>query len=565
MSKATEDFLKFAFGFISNNHSTSAAAQKLGDGWMISELDEIKSKLDAISRKDLCTSISCLQQGIQRLIIASGDSFKSENPSTSKLREDGEPPQTRALTQQAQCADAVALASAIGKIKRESSERLKSAKHSFMKAGEKACEAFHNAALSTSDRILASKVRIAGGILENVDDPYMAASDCLQYLQELHNVPAIKETFTVHLEGGIKFFFNKDLREELVTNITTMNLLLADFISKFTNRRMGVFDWPMIECGRQIVHPIHYAKESVEKMREMEITPPWDIVKFKKPIGKIFEQSFAIDCKESLLRVLNHDYRPQKLDRTTGEWRQPFCLSSSDDKRRYSRFVTIDDDDKIYVLSFEYGTDNAEDTLIAYSSDGTIIHYCCLYFPKEGVPSVITMTKDKNIIFCSFKGLGCTTGTLYIYDISNERFLVSFPIRLKSGFERVCGLFVSNDNEILVVTTTCTSDTVVLLYVYTQEEGLKRTAQLRHASSKVLYKVSFDFATKNYILCSVDMLHKILHVECISETGELRNSLFLDGKYIVDEENLGFLISRTSGSIALVNPHCVFYFRLSSM
>ena len=76
MSEATTGVLKFAFGLISN---------KL----QFRELDNIKSKLDAISRKDLCTSISCFQQGVNHLIMSFGESSESGNPSTSEIPSTG--------------------------------------------------------------------------------------------------------------------------------------------------------------------------------------------------------------------------------------------------------------------------------------------------------------------------------------------------------------------------------------------------------------------------------------------------------------------------------------------
>ena len=60
------------------------------------ELDDIKFKLDANSRKDLHTSISCLKQGVQRLHMSLDQCVESGNPSTSELPEDGK--QSQAIT-----------------------------------------------------------------------------------------------------------------------------------------------------------------------------------------------------------------------------------------------------------------------------------------------------------------------------------------------------------------------------------------------------------------------------------------------------------------------------------
>ena len=88
MSEVVTGVLKLAFGLISKKLRTYGA-EKLQDGgltdqkfrgWIVREMDDIKSKLDAISRKDLCASISFLQQGVQRLNLAFGEFAESGGP-----------------------------------------------------------------------------------------------------------------------------------------------------------------------------------------------------------------------------------------------------------------------------------------------------------------------------------------------------------------------------------------------------------------------------------------------------------------------------------------------------
>jgi hypothetical protein len=255
--------------------------------------------------------------------------------------------------------DALALANAVGKLNIESNERFELAKKSFEDAGKEATRAFHNAALSTKERILASKVRIASGILLHLEDQEFAATDCLQYLRELHDMPAIKEIFSVHVGTGIKSWFKsgfkKDSRAEIVESVTMINLILADFISKFTTRRMAVFDWPMIDCGKRVVHPIHYDKESAPNMKKIKITPPWDIVASEKDLfGTIC--TCALTTKGNLICVTDDRRGLQKLDKTTGKL-QPYCLSPLQVNTEHPQpsgeliGIAIDDNDTVYVLS----------------------------------------------------------------------------------------------------------------------------------------------------------------------------------------------------------------------
>ena len=303
MSEAITNTLKFAFGLISDKLRTYGAEKLQGGdltdqkfrGLLVRELDDIKTKLDGLSRKDLATSISWLKQAVQRLHMAVGEMAESGSQSTSDLPKngkDGNQPQdgtnagaysvqSKPVQQSLTVESALILASAIGKLKIESNELFGLAKQSFNEAGKKACEAFHNASLSTEERILACKVRIASGILEHLDHLEVAASDCLQYLQELHDMPEIQEIFSVHINGGIKAIFKRKSRAEIVQNVTMINLFLSDFISKYTKQRMAVLDWPLIKCGKQMFHPIHFDKMNLPNLKEIKVTPPWSTVVFE--------------------------------------------------------------------------------------------------------------------------------------------------------------------------------------------------------------------------------------------------------------------------------------------
>ena len=572
--------LKFCLGFISDKFRTYGA-DKLQDGgltdqkfrdYIVREFDDIKFKLDGLSRKDLSASISFLKQGVQRLQM----SFDNRKPSTSEIPNDGKKSQdttnalaNSSLTMPAQQSvtveDAVALANAIGELKIESKERFESAKESLKKAGEEATRAFHNTALSTNERILATEVRIASGILEHLDDPELAAGDCLHYLEELHNMTAIKEIFSVHFKGGIKSVFKRESRAEIVQTVTMINLIVADFVSTFANRRMGVFDWPMIECGKRVVHPIQYEKKNVRKMREMEITPPWDIIRYKKPIDKEMGiKDFAINSKGDVIGVFRYDNHPQKLDRATGVW-QPFCLSPSDDKMWRVKSVAVDDNDAVYVVSCIGYSDNPEATLSIYSSDGKIIHHCTLDFIKLELLA-ITVTKEKKIIIYLKRTRPNTA--VFVCD-SNGKLTESFPTCLKSGYDRVLHLFVPSDKSVdkkIIVATGKYFNTVddILLCAYTEEGDLKKTIKLHPTIGDLYHRcgITFDHVTKNYTHVSNEYTDDMIHVECFSAAAELRNSLFLD-KYKIPDDKFSHIVSHTNGAIALVSSKCVLYLRSS--
>jgi hypothetical protein len=456
-----------------------------------------------------------------------GESSESENPSTSELPNDGKHSQgttpkacagasstdKKPAQQSVAVEDALALANAIGKLKIESNERFEFAKKSFEKAGEEATRAFHNAALSTEERILASKVRIASGILLHLEDPEFAATDCLQYLRELHDMPAIKEIFSVHVGTGIKSLFKsgfkRDSRAEIVETVTMINFIMADFISKFTTRRMAVFDWPMIECGKRVVHPIHCKEGSVPDLEEMEMTLPWDIVVAENQLPrKTYElEQFVrqtLTTKGDLICFTDNRRGLQKLYKTTGKLK-PYGLSLLEDNTEHPQpsgevlGMAIDDNDTVYVLSRD---DNDEHILSVYSPDGRNTHHWSLDF-LQGLSHQprITVGNDNNIVICSqyFNKI-----MVYLCNCKGKLINTS-ELAHPPGNYIITSVSVSCDNEIILTTyqwnkwTELMKDTNAL-YIYSADGQLKTTVKFRPSEGDDTYlSLFYNQDTKNII------------------------------------------------------------------
>ena len=134
------------------NAGRDKAAEKLKDGdvadeefrrIIMSEIYEMKLKLDGESKKDLSASISHFEEGIKLLY----EVLKEIRP-----RRD-----TGADAAQAASAEAVSLTEGMRNLEltESTTRKLANAKDRFKIAREKATDAFSNEALSTFDRILA--------------------------------------------------------------------------------------------------------------------------------------------------------------------------------------------------------------------------------------------------------------------------------------------------------------------------------------------------------------------------------------------------------------------------
>ena len=172
MSSIATAVFKVTIGLLVNK-GRDKAAEKLKDGditdqkfrgLIVREIDDIKSKLDGLSRKDLVASISFFEEGIELLY----DLFDKGHTArfTSK----------HGATTQEACVEAFSLAKEMRELELngldESATRaLSDAKERFKDARREATRAFANKALETADRILAMQYRVMATILEKLDNP----------------------------------------------------------------------------------------------------------------------------------------------------------------------------------------------------------------------------------------------------------------------------------------------------------------------------------------------------------------------------------------------------------
>ena len=160
------------------------------------DLDEITRKIDGLARKDLLASYCFLKEGIAQLSLAL-DEVKDEQISEDErnVDQDGRSKTTETTTRNESESkilnEAIELSAAIQQLKNTSNDRLLAAKQNFAEARKKATEAFCNEALSLSDRIMATNLRVVSKILECLQDTKAAARCSIQYLKELHDLPAV--------------------------------------------------------------------------------------------------------------------------------------------------------------------------------------------------------------------------------------------------------------------------------------------------------------------------------------------------------------------------------------
>ena len=262
MSSIVTSILSSTVGLLWNKtRDTTAESLKDGDitdaklrEIVVRELNNIKTKLDGLSRSYLLSSYSFLQEGIQLLnvslekfeqkaVVSEGNDDRGE---TSRMPSGGE---SDILN------EALKLSHAMGKLQIVSKE-FESAMKRFENARNRATDAFCNEGLNIQDRIFAAKLRVVSEILECLDNPDTAASSCLLFLEKLHDLPDIREIFSVYLNGGVKIFFNRTERAENVKSVMMINYVLYRFVSKFASKYCSTLARPTIPLSGCSFNPI---------------------------------------------------------------------------------------------------------------------------------------------------------------------------------------------------------------------------------------------------------------------------------------------------------------------
>ena len=258
MSSIISGILSSTVGLLWNK-ARDKTAEKLQEGdvtdenirkIVVRELNDIKTKLDGLIRKDLRSSCSFLEEGVDFLYVALGKSNLEQKALTNETQDDCA--KTSSMTSGAQCQmlnEVLGLSHLMGKLKVNAEKEIKEAEDRFKDARKKATEAFSTEALSIKDTILAAALRIVSQILERLDSPEIAITGCLSVLKKLHGLPAIQEIFNVYINGGVKSLMNKAERVDNVKSVMLINNVVFKYVSKFGSTSPFVFAWPTINLA----------------------------------------------------------------------------------------------------------------------------------------------------------------------------------------------------------------------------------------------------------------------------------------------------------------------------
>ena len=330
------------------NKGRDRAAEILKDGdvtdcsLIVRKIDNIKSTLDALSRKSLEASISFFEEGLA-LLYEVFDIVKSRN-------------ECGAATAQAACDEAFSLVEGITRLEltgldESATRKLSTAKERFKDARREATRAFKNEGLKTSDRILAMKYRVMATILETVDNPADAVAPCGVCVKELNSLSAVQNSFDVQLKTGIqkvRGLFGKEERREIIFNVCHVNRVIFDIALT-----LGRLDFsPSVYIRENKVIPLFDARVKdvlLEHGKEYCCVPPRSFDQEGKEEHKL-KDPMGITTNSSGQFIVT-DLHYVKVFDDSGNSVKQSSLSTDEVKTTFAFEVATDMSDNIFVLT----------------------------------------------------------------------------------------------------------------------------------------------------------------------------------------------------------------------
>ena len=509
MSSIAIAVFKVTIGLLVNK-GRDKAAEKLKDGditdqrfrgLIVREIDDIKSKLDGLSRKDLVASIMFFEEGIGLLYKVFEEArITSEHGA--------------ATTQTAVCGEAISLAKRMKKLEltdldEEARRALASAKERFKDSRRKATEAFGNEALETSDRILAMQYRVMATILETVDNPEDAIEPCRVCLKDLNSFSAVQNSFKVQLKKGIqalKGLVGKDERKKIISSVCHVNRVIYD-VTQTVGKDVHLWIWPAVDIGEDKVDPLRDGRVAkVLRKQGMEhcLVTPWSFGQEGKEEHKLKDPRGIATNSRGQFIVGDLGDSDVKMFDPSGQFIQYLRLPNDEVKTKlYILDVATDNKDNIYVLGYEQKTGSEGFVVYEFSNTADLHHK----FPVRREDwGRLTVTNSKVLLLSRSSGVA-------VYN-TDGRFVRSFG---QEALEYPRDITAANDGRVMVVEK---SGSCVHIFSEDGDYLKKFELQGRHYPC-----IAFHRASEHVVIAAkLPGMLRFLHVTIFTKDGEFVRS-----------------------------------------
>ena len=516
---------------------------------IVMEIDEIKSKLDALSWKDLKASVSFLEEGIALLY----EVFNIANARSV----------CGAVTAQEACNEAFPLIEGIRRLEitgldESATRKLSTAKERFKDARRKATEAFQNEGLKTSDRILAMKYRVMATILETLDNPADALAPCRVCVKELNSLPAVQNNFHVQLKTGIQAvrgWFGQEERREVISSVCQVNRVIYDVMQTFGGDA-SLWIWPTVDTGDNKINPLYDARVTkvlIQQGMEHCCVTPWSFGQegekeheLKSPIG------IATNSSGEFI-VGDYGDRCVKVFDRNGKLVNVFGLPTEDvTTPLYIEDIVTDMNDNIFVLTMMgkpgfHESERSRRSWWVYKPTKTAELHNRFRLRGEGLYRRLSVRDTGKVMTLRDRT------AVEEYD-SNEELVHSFGEEI---LRYAIDITVANDGRVLVLDNydSSRSDSLradLVVYIFNEHGDHLNRFKLQRDYS--LYtSIAFHPAGEHVVVAGKTLDSNLLEVKIYSKDGEFVRSTKI--QICDDFSEVGGITVNNDGRIAVVTSN----------
>ena len=471
---------------------------------IVREVEDIKSKLDGLSRKDLLAAVDSFETGVRFLFQAldvkpSGEASTATEKTSVGIKEEN--------VDLADVVKIVSFASEVEKIQKiDLDEATKitfyQAKERFKMAREKATEASNNEALEVFDRITAIRCRVMAAILESVVETARTAGDlspetvksalenalpeCDQCLQKLHCLPAVQGNFKVELDKGVlnvRGRYGKDERRMIISTVCQVNRAIYN-ATQAVGRDLHVLVWPSVDTGEDKVDPLRDRRISkVLHKVNMEhcFVSPWSFGHEGDQEHKLKNPWRIATNHRGQFVIADHGDKTVKVFDSNGKFDFRFDpqTDDADTKLDILNVATAGEDDRIYLL-----VRLKKWEMQVFNKTGDLQHK----FPVRSGASVrLTVTSGKQ----RGKILLLTDNVVDVYEEPGGEFVCSFG---RGVFKDARDITATCDGRVMIVDLGDDS-----LYIFDVEGHQLGKFNIKHERD-VYYRIACHPASADHVV-----------------------------------------------------------------
>lgn len=445
--------------------------------------NNVKPQLDAVVNKDLHASICFFHEGLWYLNSVFEEASHGKDEQVLTVERD----KARKYSISASVAwkEVMNLAERLDGLDDSAKLALRHSKERLEFARRKATEAFCNEALSTEQRVLAMRYRVAASMLANIDHPANALPACKACLEDLHSDATIKRCFV----NG-----NKEIRR----GVREINSVICD-VSQTVCGGGTLLRSSCIDVKGDLIDPLHdlSLEHSCHSLLFGQNEEEQNQLKFAWSIASTSQGQFIIgDGVDRNVKIFDETGAFLKsLD--------PFAHEVRSEYQHEVWNVACDQQDNVFILTLKRNQDGEP-----FLSEVVVFDNCGVFSRKfaltEGFRGSLMTVDDFNRVLVAGGGFtDMCNNVVEVYE-NDGQFLQCFGKDILYNAQDIAAAF---DGNLLVLDTD--NDCAALRFFDAEGTHLTRVA-VRLPPTDPGCAVAFDRTSQHILIAS---LHPGNHVQ----------------------------------------------------